>query len=326
MSDEIRKSSSMGEKIKGIIPVMLTAFDDHGGIDWESQKRLTEWYLERDSESLFAVCQSSEMLHLDLHEREALARFTVDVVAGRVPVIASGHVGVTLEEQITELTQIANTGIDCLVFVTNRLDPDNLGSEHLFKTVETLKQELPTELRLGLYECPVPYRRLLSDDEITYFAQDPRFVILKDVSCDLQTVRRRLELTKNSSLMISNANAAIAFKAMKSGASGFCGVFNNFHPDLYRWIRDEGEINTDLADELARFLVLSATTEGMGYPKLAKIYHQRLGTIQSSFSRAVPEDIFEKHWALESILEKIEEGTEYYRGKIQALRNAQWQS
>lgn len=326
MSDEIRKSSSMGEKIKGIIPVMLTAFDDHGGIDWESQKRLTEWYLERDSESLFAVCQSSEMLHLDLHEREALARFTVDVVAGRVPVIASGHVGVTLEEQITELTQIANTGIDCLVFVTNRLDPDNLGSEHLFKTVETLKQELPTELRLGLYECPVPYRRLLSDDEITYFAQDPRFVILKDVSCDLQTVRRRLELTKNSSLMISNANAAIAFKAMKSGASGFCGVFNNFHPDLYRWIRDEGEINTDLADELARFLVLSATTEGMGYPKLAKIYHQRLGTIQSSFSRAVPEDIFEKHWALESILETIEEGTEYYRGKIQALRNAQWQS
>lgn len=316
----------MGEKIKGIIPVMLTAFDDHGGIDWDSQKRLTEWYLERDSESLFAVCQSSEMLHLDLHEREALARFTVDVVAGRVPVIASGHIGVTLEEQITELTQIANTGIDCLVFVTNRLDPDNLGSEHLFKTVETLKQELPTELRLGLYECPVPYRRLLSDDEITYFAQDPRFVILKDVSCDLQTVRRRLELTKNSSLMISNANAAIAFKAMKSGASGFCGVFNNFHPDLYRWIRDEGEINTDLADELARFLVLSATTEGMGYPKLAKIYHQRLGTIQSSFSRAVPEDIFEKHWALESILEKIEEGTEYYRGKIQALRNAQWQS
>ena len=326
MSDEIRKSSSMGEKIKGIIPVMLTAFDDHGGIDWDSQKRLTEWYLERDSESLFAVCQSSEMLHLDLHEREALARFTVDVVDGRVPVIASGHVGVTLEEQITELTQIANTGIDCLVFVTNRLDPDNLGSEHLFKTVETLKQELPTELRLGLYECPVPYRRLLSDDEITYFAQDPRFVILKDVSCDLQTVRRRLELTKNSSLMISNANAAIAFKAMKSGASGFCGVFNNFHPDLYRWIRDEGEINTDLADELARFLVLSATTEGMGYPKLAKIYHQRLGTIQSSFSRAVPEDIFEKHWALESILEKIEEGTEYYRGKIQALRAAQWQS
>jgi 4-hydroxy-tetrahydrodipicolinate synthase len=316
----------MPNTIKGIIPVMLTAFDDHGGIDWESQERLTEWYLERGSEALFAVCQSSEMLYLDLSEREALARFTVEVVDGRLPVIASGHVGVTLEEQITELTKIAATGIDCLVFVANRLDPDNLGSEFLFKTVETLKQELPPDLRLGLYECPAPYRRLLSDDEIAYFAQDPRFVILKDVSCDIQTVRRRLELTKNSSLVISNANAAIAFEAMKSGASGFCGVFNNFHPDLYRWLEDEGEIHTELANELARFLVLSAATEGMGYPKLAKAYHQRLGTIQSSFSRAVLEDIFEKHWALEPILEKIEEGTEFYRGKIQALRDAQWQS
>jgi 4-hydroxy-tetrahydrodipicolinate synthase len=316
----------MTNKIKGIIPVMLTAFDDRGGIDWESQERLTEWYLERSSESLFAVCQSSEMLYLDLSEREALARFTVEVVDGRLPVIASGHVGVTLKEQITELTKIADTGIDCLVFVTNRLDPDNLGSEFLFNTVETLKQELPPDLRLGLYECPAPYRRLLSDDEIAYFAQDPRFVILKDVSCDIQTVRRRLELTKDSSLVISNANAAIAFEAMKSGASGFCGVFNNFHPDLYRWLADEGEIHTELANELARFLVLSAATEGMGYPKLAKAYHQRLGTIQSSFSRAVAEDIFEKHWALEPILEKIEEGTEFYRGKIQALRDAPWQS
>jgi 4-hydroxy-tetrahydrodipicolinate synthase len=312
--------------IKGIIPVMLTAFDDRGGIDWESQKKLTDWYLEQGSESLFTVCQSSEMLYLDLSEREALARFTIEVVDGRVPVIASGHVGVTLEEQLTELTKIAATGVDCLVFVTNRLDPDNSGSEHLFKTVKILKQELPPDLWLGLYECPAPYRRLLSDDEVAYFAQDPRFVILKDVSCDINTVRRRLELTKDSNLTISNANAAIAFEAMKSGASGFCGVFNNFHPDLYRWLQDEGEIHAELANELARFLVLSAATEGMGYPKLAKAYHQRLGTIQSSFSRAVPEAIFEKYWALEPILEKIEEGTEYYRGKIQALRDAQWQS
>lgn len=316
----------MPNAVEGIIPVMLTAFDDRGGIDWESQKKLTEWYLEQGSESLFAVCQSSEMLHLDLDEREALARFTVDIVDDRVPVIASGHIGVTLDEQITELTRIAATGIDCLVFVTNRLDPENLGSQHLFDTVDTLMRELPPDLQLGLYECPAPYRRLLSDDEIVYFAQNPRFVILKDVSCDINTVRRRLELTKDSNLVISNANAAIAYEAMKSGARGFCGVFNNFHPDLYRWLQDESEMHVELASELTRFLVLAAATEGMGYPKLAKAYHQRLGTIQSSFSRAVPEDIFQKYWALESILQQIEEGTEYYRGRIQMLRDAQWQS
>ena len=63
------------------------------------------------------------MLHLDLSEREELARFTAQLVDGRVPVIVSGHVGATLNEQVNELTKIAATGIDCLVFVTNRLDP-----------------------------------------------------------------------------------------------------------------------------------------------------------------------------------------------------------
>lgn len=310
----------MHMKIQGIIPVMLTPFDEYGNIDWDSQKRLIEWYLKQGCQSLFAVCQSSEMLQLDLSEREQLARFTVEVVDGRVPVIASGHVGETLAEQITELTQMASTGIDCVVFVTNRLDPDHLGSEQLFKNVETLIKELPANMRFGLYECPVPFRRLLSDEEIIYFAEDPRFVVLKDVSCDLDTVRRRVELTKSANLVISNANAAIAFEAMKSGASGFCGVFNNFHPDLYRWLQDEGEIHTELASELSRFLVLSAVTEGMGYPKLAKIFHQRLGTIRSSYSRAVPEDIMKKYWALEAILDHIEEGADYYRGRIQRLR------
>lgn len=310
----------MHMKIQGIIPVMLTPFDEYGNIDWDSQKRLIEWYLKQGCQSLFAVCQSSEMLQLDLSEREQLARFTVEVVDGRVPVIASGHVGETLAEQITELTQMASTGIDCVVFVTNRLDPDHLGSEQLFKNVETLIKELPANMRFGLYECPVPFRRLLSDEEIIYFAEDPRFVVLKDVSCDLDTVRRRVELTKSANLVISNANAAIAFEAMKSGSSGFCGVFNNFHPDLYRWLQDEGEIHTELAIELSRFLVLSAVTEGMGYPKLAKIFHQRLGTIRSSYSRAVPEDILKKYWALEAILDHIEEGADYYRGRIQRLR------
>jgi 4-hydroxy-tetrahydrodipicolinate synthase len=303
----------MHMKIQGIIPVMLTPFDECGNIDWDSQKRLIEWYLKQGCQSLFAVCQSSEMLQLDLSEREQLARFTVEVVDGRVPVIASGHVGETLAEQITELTQMASTGIDCVVFVTNRLDPDHLGSEQLFKNVETLTKELPANMRFGLYECPVPFRRLLSDEEIIYFAEDPRFVVLKDVSCDLDTVRRRVELTKSANLVISNANAAIAFEAMKSGASGFCGVFN-------RWLQDEGEIHTELAIELSRFLVLSAVTEGMGYPKLAKIFHQRLGTIRSSYSRAVPEDIMKKYWALEAILDHIEEGADYYRGRIQLLR------
>ena len=108
-------------------------------------------------------------------------------------------------------------------------------------------------------------------------------MFLKDVSCDLDVVRRRTRLANDSMLAVNNANAAIAHPALQSGADGFCGVFTNFHPDLYRWLQDEGPSHPELADELGIFLALAALSEPMGYPKLAKIYHQRLGTLWGRF-------------------------------------------
>lgn len=67
----------MDSKIKGIVPVMLTPFDDQGAIDWGGLEALIHWYIDHGAEALFAVCQSSEMQHLSLSERRDLARFTI---------------------------------------------------------------------------------------------------------------------------------------------------------------------------------------------------------------------------------------------------------
>jgi len=66
---------------------------------------------------------------------------------------------------------------------------------------------------------------------------------------------------------------------------------------------------------------LAASTECMGYPKLAKLYHRRRGTFNSVYSRAVPYDIATTFWALDAVLEKIETGTAQYRSRIANLRN-----
>ncbi len=309
----------MTASITGIIPVMLTPFTDDDRIDWAGYEALIEWYLAQGAEALFAVCQSSEMQFLSLAERVDLARFTMEKVAGRVPVVASGHISDGFDAQKEELAAVAATGVDGLVLVTNRLAAPDQGTEALRAQLDALIAALPGDLTLGLYECPAPYRRLLTDDEISHCAETGRFAFLKDVSCDLATVRRRIELTRGSALTINNANAAIAWPAMQAGAAGFCGVFNNIHPDLYRWIEHHGADHPELAQELAVFLVLAACTEPMGYPKLAKLHHRRLGTFTGIHSRAVTYDIGEKFWALEAILDRIEEGTERFRARIAAL-------
>ena len=90
----------MTANIKGIIPVMLTPFTEADAIDYAGLENLIEWYIANGADALFAVAQSSEMQALSLDERVALARFVVRQAAGRVPVIASGHVSESREDQL----------------------------------------------------------------------------------------------------------------------------------------------------------------------------------------------------------------------------------
>ena len=72
-------------------------------------------------------------------------------------------------------------------------------------------------------------------------------------------------------------------------------------------------------NEVATFLVLAALSEAFGYPVLAKMYHQRIGTFASIKSRTITFDVRERFWALDAILDKIVSGTEAMRAKIAAL-------
>jgi 4-hydroxy-tetrahydrodipicolinate synthase len=301
-------------RIDGIVPVMLTPFTEDSRIDYESLERLTDWYIARGADALFAVCQSSEMQFLTLPERVETARFVVEIARGRLPVVASGHVGASLDDQKAELRAMAGTGVDGIVLVTNRLDPDREGTDTFRANLKALLETLPSDLPLGLYECPAPYRRLLSDDELKACIDTGRFAMLKDVSCDLETVKRRIALAAGSGFAVINANAAIARDAMRAGSRGFCGVATNIHPDLYAWLYRSAD--TPLAEELAQFLVLAAQFEAFGYPAVAKIYQQRMGTVATIGCRAIAADVRERFWALDAIVDALQKGTEGYRARI----------
>ncbi len=306
-------------KIEGIIAVMLTPFREGGAVDHEGLERLTEWYLDNGVDVLFAVCQSSEMLFMTLEERVALSRFVVEKTRGRVPVVSSGHVSEAREAQLEELTAVAETGPDAVILITNRLDPANEGEAVFRENVDWLLARLPAEMPLGLYECPAPYRRLLSDAELAYCARTGRFVVLKDVCCDLEWIKRRIRIVEGTPLAIVNANGTIALEAMQAGSKGYSGVFTNFHPELYAWMYRSWRDHPALARELSAFLVASSVSELMGYPAIAKLYQTKLGTFGSIACRAIDYDIRERFWwGGEPVLDKIREGTEIYRERIAA--------
>lgn len=304
----------------GIVAVMLTPFDNKGAIDYASLARLIDWYIANGVDVLFAACQSSEMQFLSLEERVDLSRFVVEHTGGRVPVVSSGHVSDTPDDQLAELAAIAGTGPDALILITNRLDPDNKGEAAFRANLDALMSRLPAGMPLGLYECPAPYRRLLSDEELTYCANSGRFVIFKDVCCDLDRVARRVRLTAGTPLSVVNANGTIALEAMQAGSKGYSGVFTNIHPDLYAWMYRSWRTHPDLARELSAFLAVASVSELMGYPAIAKLYLQKLGILDTIKCRVIDYDIRERFWwGGEPILDKIMIGSDHYRKVIAAL-------
>ena len=144
----------------GVWPVVLTPFRPDGKIDFPAYRKLLEYYIAEGVAGLFAVCLSSELYQLTPSERLELAREAVAVSGGRVPVVACGYLGNTEAEKLQSVFDMAALGMDAVVIPACLLVPQEAGDEALFAAFETLLAQT-AEIRLGIYECPLPYHRLI---------------------------------------------------------------------------------------------------------------------------------------------------------------------
>jgi 4-hydroxy-tetrahydrodipicolinate synthase len=253
---------------------MITPFTDDNKIDYGAVKNLTDWYIANGCDGIFAVCQSSEMFFLSEQEKLDLAMAVKDAAAGRVKVIASGHTADDKSKQIEELGRMAETGVDAVVIVSNRLAKEDEEEDVLRKNFAEILRQLPG-ISFGIYECPYPYLRLLSTEFLREWGKDKNMVFLKDVSCSRKIQNERVKAVEGMKISLFNANTATLLDSLISGYDGFNGVMANFHIDIYKWMYSNFKTQPDLAREVSDFLTLAAVSELRAYPVNAK-YHQNL--------------------------------------------------
>ena len=258
----------------GVWPVMLTPFTSEREVDYDALEKLVNWYIDNGVNGLFAVCQSSEMFYLTLEERLNIAKCVLKVAAGRVPVIASGHVSDSIADQIAEVNAMAETGVDAVILITNRLAKEDESDEVWRANCQTLLAGIKSDIPLGFYECPYPYKRLITVENIDWCAKTGRFYFLKDTCCDLEQIKAKLEIIKGTNLKLYNANTTTLLDSLQEGAAGFSGVMANFHPRLYSWLCEHKE--DEKAEELASFLSVASLIERQYYPVNAKYHLQKM--------------------------------------------------
>lgn len=270
---------------KGVYPVMLTPFTENNQVDYEALGRLTDWYIENGAAGLFADCQSSEMFFLSLEESVQIAQFVKKRAKGRVPVLASGHTADRLEEQAKELNAVARAGVDAVILLSNRMAAEGESDEVWLENLQELLGMLPQNLPLGFYECPYPYKRIISPKLLKWCADSGRFYFIKDTSCDLNIIKQKLEQIQGTCLQLFNANTSTLLETLQMGCSGFSGVMANFHPKLYSWLCANYEEKPEKAREVADFLTVASLIERQVYPVNAKYYQKIIGNFTSIQTR-----------------------------------------
>ena len=101
---------------KGIATAMVTPMTETG-VDYEAFGRFIEFQIENGINALVAVGTTGESATLSQEERKEVIRFTVEKVAGRVPVIAG--TGTNNTEHVLDFTKSACAcGADAVLVVT----------------------------------------------------------------------------------------------------------------------------------------------------------------------------------------------------------------
>ncbi|MGC8794877.1 MAG: dihydrodipicolinate synthase family protein, partial [Bryobacteraceae bacterium] len=220
----------MTDRMRGIVPAVVTPFQEDERIDYGAWQRLLEMLIAAGVHGLFVAGGQGEFFALDDEERQVAIRFAVQTAARRVPVYA--NVGAVTTRQTVRLAQRAEAdGADYIVVVTPYYIRPS--AEELFEhyrevcrsvSLPVLAYNIPE--RTGVDFTPAVARRLAG--------VAPNFVGLKDSSGQLE----RIEEYRACGLKVFMGRDHLILAGLEQGCVGAVTACANVVPrafvELYR--------------------------------------------------------------------------------------------
>ncbi|MBW9111909.1 dihydrodipicolinate synthase family protein [Microbacterium trichothecenolyticum] len=271
----------------GVWPVVLTPFTETDEVDYAALAGYVDWLIDHGADGLFAVALSGEMYHLDPAERVEVARCVARRAAGRVPVAASVVGGEGVGEIVAEANDLVAAGVDIVVLVASAVLAPHDDEERIVALAQALAADLP-DVALGIYECPIPYHRVLSEGVVAALARTERFVFFKETSHDVSRMATRVADAEGTPLKVFNAGIENYAESLQVGVAGLSGWVVNVAPDLVARLGElaAAEGVTPRVHGLQQLLADIEQRMGPTYPGSAKaLVGRRTGLGWSSRSR-----------------------------------------
>ena len=214
--------------IRGVIPAMITLFDENENVDVQRTRDLVEFLLSKNIGGLYLTGSTGEGFLMDHEERKLVVETVIDQVAGRCPVIV--HVGDIGTRKTIQLAEHAwKAGADAISSVPPFYW--KFSEDDIFGYYRDVAAATP--LPMIIYN--VPMAGMMGAGLIERIAQLPNVKGMKFTGRDHDTMSWLKERLGEDFMVYSGCDE-MAFSGLCVGADGIIGSFYNVMPELFTGI------------------------------------------------------------------------------------------
>jgi 4-hydroxy-tetrahydrodipicolinate synthase len=215
----------------GLMPAMVTPFDERGELDLAATEAVIERFLEAGVSGISPLGSTGEASHLTADERRRFAEEVTGMVAGRVPVVVG--VGFSGTRETVELASHAQeAGADAVLVVSPFYW--KVGEEGLFRHFATVAKAV--DIPVVVYNLPMLTGIDLSPSLIGRLAGEyPNVIGLKDTVTEYfhtVAVLREIKPIRPDFAVLSGWEDLI-LPSLLAGADGSICAFANVAPELF---------------------------------------------------------------------------------------------
>ena len=209
---------------KGMATAMVTPMKADKTVDYEALGRFIEFQIENGINALVAVGTTGESATLEPWEQKEVIRFTVEKVAGRVPVIAGTGTNNTLHV-LEYVKNACEVGADAILVVTpyyNKAPQNGLIAHY------TAVADLST-VPVIVYNVPGRTGCNLLPQTVAKLAEHPNIVGIKEAAGNMAQVVELAALCGDK-IDIYSGEDALNVPIMAMGGVGAISVLSNVAP------------------------------------------------------------------------------------------------
>jgi 4-hydroxy-tetrahydrodipicolinate synthase len=201
-----------------VLTAMITPFDHNGEVDFNATENLVNYLIANGSDGLVINGTTGESPTLTTEEKVDLFKFVVQLVNGRVPVIAgTGSNNTKASISLTSLAEEA--GVDGIMLVTPYYNkPSQEGMYQHFKAIAET-----TSLPVMLYNIPGRSSVNMSVETIVRLSQIDNIVSIKEASGDLDAMAEIISKTPND-FSVYSGDDALTLPLLSIGGTGIISV------------------------------------------------------------------------------------------------------